>query len=197
MGGGVLPGGFFSAGGALFRGEAEPFAGFGEGEGGFEGDVGAEGDSGVVRGVEVDEPLFGFVFAAGSGDAGDGVVEPCVAVVGGVEEGGVGGGYFVDFAAGEFGAEDGFEGEHGLGVGHALVGEGGEAEAEAGGFGDACFRAVGGGVGFGDSGLYLTEVYLALPRSWARRRSQALRPVRVYSRRFFMAACACGRVMPS
>ena len=156
LGGGVLPGGFFSSGGALFRGEAEPFAGFGEGEGGFEGDVGAEGDAGVVRGVEVDEPLFGFVFAAGSGDACDGVVEPGVAVVGGVEEGGVGGGDFVDFAAGEFGAEDGFEGEHGLGVGHALVGEGGEAAAEAGGFGDAGCRAVGGGVGFGDSGLYLT-----------------------------------------
>lgn len=57
------------------------------------------------------------------------MVEPGVAVVGGVEEGGVGGDYFVDFAAGKFGAKDWFEGEHGLGVGHALVGEGGEAAA--------------------------------------------------------------------
>lgn len=76
LSGGVLPGGFFSSGGALFRGEVEPFAGFGEGEGGFEGDVGAEGGVGGLSGVCVDGYAVCAVVDRQCGVSGDGVFPP-------------------------------------------------------------------------------------------------------------------------
>lgn len=127
----------------LLTGEGEPFLRVLNGEGDLHGEDRGDGDTRCLWRVELDEPLFRRAFRLYSGNAADGVGQPRGAVVGGVEQGGVGFRDFLDAGTGEALAEDWFQSQHELGVAHEAVREGGEQLAQFGTVADFCSGPAG------------------------------------------------------